>query len=246
MAVQIMLVTATAVTAGAARPGMPVWLPVAFAGTWMVNLVTSGMARQGTNTSLLAGIGWPVQAVKLIRDYGFMLILIALVITVAPGWTVWVMAGFTLVNGGLTAGSIGHRLIWTPPCSSMHYVNQHRYFIFNVPRGEHRPVNPRCHSIRRSGLTCRTTAAIAVVSTRRVSTPGPGPAPVRRSTVTDAGADPWPESRTATSSGSGQPKARAAGSRCTPGVGGIRGQPGRSWLHASGSRRSRRIPVRSG
>jgi phosphatidylglycerophosphate synthase len=106
IAVQIVLVTATAVIAGAARPGLPVWLPVAFAGTWMVNLVTSVMARHGTNTSLRTSTAWPVQAVKLIRDYGFTLTLIALVITVEPAWVVWVTAGFTLVNGGFLVASI--------------------------------------------------------------------------------------------------------------------------------------------
>lgn len=106
IAVQIMLVVATAVAAHAARPETPVWLPVAFAGTWMVNLVTSVMARQGTNSSLLSATGWPVQVVKLIRDYGFTLTVIAVVIAAAPGQLMWLMAGFTLVNGGFLAASI--------------------------------------------------------------------------------------------------------------------------------------------
>jgi phosphatidylglycerophosphate synthase len=106
IAVQIMLVTATAVAAAAGQPGMPVWLPVAFAGTWMVNLVTSVMARHGTNTSLLVSVGWPVQVVKLTRDYGFVLTVIAGTLAVAPDRLVWLLAGFTLINGGFLAASI--------------------------------------------------------------------------------------------------------------------------------------------
>jgi phosphatidylglycerophosphate synthase len=104
--VQIMLVTATAVAAAAGQPGLPVWLPVAFASTWMVNLVTSVMARHGTNTSLLASVGWPVQAVKLTRDYGFVLTVIAGTLAVAPDRMMWLLAGFTLINGGFLAASI--------------------------------------------------------------------------------------------------------------------------------------------
>ncbi|MBO3736712.1 CDP-alcohol phosphatidyltransferase family protein [Actinoplanes flavus] len=104
--VQIMLVTATAVAAAAGRPGLPVWLPVAFAGTWMVNLVTSVMARQGSNTSLLVSAGWPVQAVKLTRDYGFVLTVIAGTLAAAPDQLMWLMAGFTLINGGFLVASI--------------------------------------------------------------------------------------------------------------------------------------------
>ncbi len=104
--VQIMLVTATAVAAAASRPGMPVWLPVAFAGTWMVNLVTSVMARDGRNTSLLVSAGWPVQAVKLTPDYGFVLTVIAGTLAVAPDQLTWLMTGFTLINGGFLTASI--------------------------------------------------------------------------------------------------------------------------------------------
>lgn len=106
IAVQIMLVTATAVAAAASRPGLPVWLPVAFASTWMVNLVTSVMARHGTNTSLLSSTRWPVQAVKLTRDYGFVLTVIAGALAVAPGQLMWLLGGFTAINGGFLAASI--------------------------------------------------------------------------------------------------------------------------------------------
>jgi hypothetical protein len=102
----MMLVTATAVAAAAGRPSMPVWLPVAFAGTWMVNLVTAVMARQGSNTSLLRSTGWPVQAVILTRDYGFVLTVIAGTLAVAPDQLMWLMIGFTLINGGFLIASI--------------------------------------------------------------------------------------------------------------------------------------------
>jgi phosphatidylglycerophosphate synthase len=106
IAVQIMLITATAVIAHAARPGIPAWLPAAFAGTWMVNLVTSVMAREGTNTSLLTSTARPVQVVKLTRDYGFVITLISSMIAVAPEHMMWLIAGFTVINGGFLASSI--------------------------------------------------------------------------------------------------------------------------------------------
>src|SRR5690606_10341450 len=43
VAAQIALVTALGTTAVAQRPATPVWLVALFAGTWMVNLVTSVM-----------------------------------------------------------------------------------------------------------------------------------------------------------------------------------------------------------
>jgi phosphatidylglycerophosphate synthase len=106
VAAQIALVTALATTAGAQRPETPVWLLVAFAGTWMVNLVTSVLQSGPQAASMVPSRSLPVRLVKLIRDYGAVIALAGLVLTVAPAWTVWLVAVFTLVNGGFLLASI--------------------------------------------------------------------------------------------------------------------------------------------
>lgn len=98
VAAQIALVAALSAVAVAQRPGVPAWLVAAFAGTWMVNLVTSVMAKEGTNESLVASSSLPVRVVKLVRDYGAMLFLICLVLAVWPAGMIWVMVLFSLVN----------------------------------------------------------------------------------------------------------------------------------------------------
>ena len=107
VAAQIALVTALSAVAVAQRPGTPVWLVAVFAGTWMVNLVTSVMqagpnaAEHGHRRRSL-----PVRLVKLVRDYGAVIFVAGLVLTVAPHWTVWLIAAFTVVNGGFLLASI--------------------------------------------------------------------------------------------------------------------------------------------
>ncbi len=86
---------------------VPSWPVVVFAGTWMVNRVTSVMAKESTNSSLIISGSLAVRLAKLIRDYGFMVTLIAGVIAVRPSWMVWVMVLFAVVNGGFLLASIG-------------------------------------------------------------------------------------------------------------------------------------------
>jgi phosphatidylglycerophosphate synthase len=110
IAVQISVVAAVAsvaTEATATRPGIPSWLVAVFAGTWMVNLVTSVMAKEGTNTSLITSGSLVVRLVKLIRDYGFIVTAIAGVIAVHPPSMVWVMVLFCVINGGFLLASIG-------------------------------------------------------------------------------------------------------------------------------------------
>lgn len=106
IAVQVSVVAAVTAVATAARPGVPSWLVAVFAGVWMVNLVTSVMAKEGTNMSLITSGSLVVRLVKLIRDYGFMVTLIAAVIVVHPASMVWVMVVFSLVNAGFLVASI--------------------------------------------------------------------------------------------------------------------------------------------
>jgi phosphatidylglycerophosphate synthase len=98
VALQISLVTVVA-TVSNVYQRTPVWLVGAFAGTWMVNLVTSVMQQGTAAQSLIASRSPVVRVVKLIRDYGAVVTLIALVLAFTPQWTIWVIAAFTLVNG---------------------------------------------------------------------------------------------------------------------------------------------------
>jgi phosphatidylglycerophosphate synthase len=107
IAVQVSMVAAVAAVTTAARPGVPSWLVAAFAGSWMVNLVTSVMAKEGTNTSLITSGSLPVRLVKLIRDYGFMITVIAAAVAVRPAAMVWVMTFFAVVNCSFLLASIG-------------------------------------------------------------------------------------------------------------------------------------------
>lgn len=106
VAVQISIVAAVSSVAVAQRPSTPAWLYAAFAGSWMVNLVTSVMAKEGTNESLVASSSLPVRVVKLVRDYGAMITVIPLVLAVVPAWSVWLMVLFTAVNGLFLLASI--------------------------------------------------------------------------------------------------------------------------------------------
>ncbi len=106
VATQIALVAALAATAKAQVSATPAWLLAAFAGTWMVNLVTSVMQSGPQAASMVTSRSLPVRLVKLVRDYGAVIALAGVVLTVAPQWTIWVVALFTLINAGFLAASI--------------------------------------------------------------------------------------------------------------------------------------------
>ena len=106
VAAQIALVAALAATAGAQVAATPAWLLAAFAGTWMVNLVTSVMQSGPQAASMVPSRSLPVRVIKLIRDYGAVITLAAVVLTIAPQWTIWLVGLFTLVNAGFLAASI--------------------------------------------------------------------------------------------------------------------------------------------
>jgi phosphatidylglycerophosphate synthase len=106
VAAQIALVAALAATAEAQVPATPAWLLAAFAGTWMVNLVTSVMQSGPQAASIIASRSLPVRVTKLVRDYGAVIAVAGVVLTVAPQLTILVVAFFTLVNGGFLGASI--------------------------------------------------------------------------------------------------------------------------------------------
>jgi phosphatidylglycerophosphate synthase len=106
VAAQIALVTALGATTVAQRPGTPVWLVAAFAGTWMVNLVTSVMQAGPSRASLIPSTRLPVRLVKLVRDYGAMIFVAALVLLLAPAATIWIITAFTVLNGAFLLASI--------------------------------------------------------------------------------------------------------------------------------------------
>ncbi|MBX7269663.1 CDP-alcohol phosphatidyltransferase family protein [Micromonospora sp. Llam7] len=106
VAAQIALVAALSATVVAQRPGTATWLVAAFAGTWMVNLVTSVMQSGPNAASMVTSTSLPVRLVKLIRDYGAVIFVAALVLALAPALAFWVVVGFTVVNGGFLLASI--------------------------------------------------------------------------------------------------------------------------------------------
>jgi phosphatidylglycerophosphate synthase len=106
VATQVALVSALAATAKAQVPSTPAWLLAAFAGSWMVNLVTSVMQSGPEAASMVPSRALPVRLAKLVRDYGAVIAVAGLVLTVAPQWTIWLVGLFTLVNAAFLAASI--------------------------------------------------------------------------------------------------------------------------------------------
>jgi phosphatidylglycerophosphate synthase len=106
VASQIALFTALATVAMAQEPGTPTWLVTVFAGTWMVNLVTSALQSGPAAASMVPSRSLPVRAVKLVRDPGAIFFVAALILLFAPAWTVWFVVAFSIVNGGFLLASI--------------------------------------------------------------------------------------------------------------------------------------------
>jgi phosphatidylglycerophosphate synthase len=107
VAVQIALVSAVSAVAVRYQPRTPAWFVAAFAGCWMINLVTSVLAKGDDAVSLVSSTSVPVRILKLSRDYGAMITVLALAIAFVPSWLVWVMVAFTAVNALFLLASIG-------------------------------------------------------------------------------------------------------------------------------------------
>jgi phosphatidylglycerophosphate synthase len=98
VALQISLVAAVSAVASAYTPSTPAWLIAAFAGSWMVNLVTSVLQRGSSAASLVSSGSLVVRLVKLVRDYGAVVTVLGLGLAFVPQWTVWLVVAFTAVN----------------------------------------------------------------------------------------------------------------------------------------------------
>jgi phosphatidylglycerophosphate synthase len=105
VAVQIALVAAVSEVATRYHR-TPVWFVAAFAGCWMINLVTSVLATGDKAQSLVTSQSPAVRMIKLSRDYSAMITLLALVIAIVPSWLIWVMVAFTAVNALFLLASI--------------------------------------------------------------------------------------------------------------------------------------------
>lgn len=103
---QVSLVAALAAVAVAHSPWAPAWLYAIFAGTWMVNLITSILASGPANASLLPARSAAVRMVKLSRDYGAVIAVCSVVIAVVPRWTVGFIAVVTAMNGLFLVASV--------------------------------------------------------------------------------------------------------------------------------------------
>lgn len=106
LALQVALVASVATVAAGHEPAPAPWLVAAFAGTWVVNLVTSVLQQGEAAASLLAGSSPVIRTVKLVRDYGFVVTVVGVVLAFVPQWTVWLIVSFTGVNGLFLAASI--------------------------------------------------------------------------------------------------------------------------------------------
>jgi phosphatidylglycerophosphate synthase len=106
VASQIALVAALGTVAVAQRPDTPAWLVTAFAGTWMVNLVTSALQSGPAAASLVPSRSLPVRIAKLVRDPGALFFLAAVILAVTPAAVYWFVIAFTVVNGGFLLASI--------------------------------------------------------------------------------------------------------------------------------------------
>jgi phosphatidylglycerophosphate synthase len=105
VALQVSLVAAVC-TVASEYHSLPVWLAATFAGTWMVNLVTSELQKGDAAHSLVTSTSPVIRLVKLVRDYGAVVTVLALALAVQPAWLFWVLTAFTLVNGLFLVASI--------------------------------------------------------------------------------------------------------------------------------------------
>lgn len=105
IAIQTSVVAVVVAVVNAYTPEIPAWCGAAFAALWMTNLVTAVMAKEDTGVSMITNTSLAVRLVKLVRDYGFVVAVIALAL-LWPQLMFIVMLGFGAVNGLFLLASI--------------------------------------------------------------------------------------------------------------------------------------------
>ncbi|MEU6858104.1 CDP-alcohol phosphatidyltransferase family protein [Glycomyces sp. NPDC046736] len=105
IAIQTSVVAVVVAVVNAYTPEIPAWCGAAFAALWMTNLVTAVMAKEDTGVSMITNTSLAVRLVKLVRDYGFVVAVIALAL-LWPSLMFIVMLGFGAVNGLFLLASI--------------------------------------------------------------------------------------------------------------------------------------------
>ena len=86
-----------------AQPSL--WLGALFAGTWMINIIASVLAA-GEAPSLIASRSWPARIVKLLRDYGALVLVAGLIVLFYPSWLIWYLISLILINSAFLIASI--------------------------------------------------------------------------------------------------------------------------------------------
>jgi phosphatidylglycerophosphate synthase len=105
IAIQASVVAVVVAVTRAYTPEIPAWCGAAFAALWMTNLVTAVMAKEDSGVSLVTSTGIVVRVVKLVRDYGFVITVIALAL-LWPASMAAVMLFFGAVNALFLLASI--------------------------------------------------------------------------------------------------------------------------------------------
>ncbi len=85
-----------------ARP--PLWLGAFFAASWMINIVTSVLAG-GVAPSLLTSGSLPTRVIKLVRDYGALVLTAGLIVLFVPSILIWYLAGVATINSAFLLAS---------------------------------------------------------------------------------------------------------------------------------------------
>ncbi|MFG3338792.1 CDP-alcohol phosphatidyltransferase family protein [Glycomyces sp. NPDC048151] len=105
IAIQASVVAVVVAVADAYTPEVPAWAGAAFAALWMTNLVTAVMAKEDDGVSMVKSTSIVVRLIKLVRDYGFIIVVIALAL-IWPGLMWLVLVGFGAVNALFLLASI--------------------------------------------------------------------------------------------------------------------------------------------
>ncbi|WP_026923574.1 CDP-alcohol phosphatidyltransferase family protein [Glycomyces arizonensis] len=105
VAIQTSVVAVVVSVVDAYTPSVPAWAGAAFAALWMTNLVTAVMAKEDDGVSLVRSTSLAVRLIKLVRDYGFVIIVIALAL-LWPDAMAAVMLFFGAVNALFLLASI--------------------------------------------------------------------------------------------------------------------------------------------